>query len=183
MPSFCVREHPARVEPHRERRARPIEDRPCRHRRPVAAAGAPDPSVARPPAATMTALLAHEPIGPAQPCEMVEVLRVSSEPHPELPQWTGDGAHRQTGWPFRESSLVKWRPRRALFAYMDRTGGRALCGHRPSHPRWVQGRDMMKRARLRRRSWPDRKNGPVQPRPNQEVGTLTCEQLLSLIHI
>ena len=44
---------PARGEPHRQRRARPVENRARRHRGPPAAAGAHEPAVRQPPAAGM----------------------------------------------------------------------------------------------------------------------------------
>ena len=77
------REQPARREPDRQRRPRPVEDRARRHRGPPAAARALEPAIAKlPPAAT--AGRAGEAIWPAQPFQGIQAGRVGGEPGLEL---------------------------------------------------------------------------------------------------
>ena len=67
-------EQPAGMEPHGQRRAGLVEDRPCRHRGPPGAVTALHPAVRQPPPARITAVRAGEPARPAQP------LQVSRQP-------------------------------------------------------------------------------------------------------
>src|ERR1019366_890334 len=102
-------ERPARVEPHRQRRTRTIEDRARGHRRAVRARGALPPAVRQPPTVDVPALIADETVRPAQPRQVVPAVRVRAEPRQEL-------AHRsRIVLPASEcnhgpkSTPVKWR--------------------------------------------------------------------------
>jgi hypothetical protein len=91
-------EQPAGLQPHRQRRSSAIEQRPGRHRRPLAAARALVPPIGHPPAAGMATARTHEALGPAQPVQTVEPVLVGPEPGPELPgrtriMHTGPGPH------------------------------------------------------------------------------------------
>ena len=77
-------ERPHRLKPHRQRRAGPIEDRARCHRRPMRAPGALPPPVRNPPPTHVAALVADEPLGPAQPLQIVSAIRVRGEPRQEL---------------------------------------------------------------------------------------------------
>ncbi len=76
----------ARGEPHRQQRPRPVEDRARRHLDPMAAGGAHDAAVAEPPASAVTALQAHEPLGPSHPFEVVKTAGIGAKPCLELAQ-------------------------------------------------------------------------------------------------
>ena len=78
------RERPARVEPHRQRRTRSVEDRARGDRRAVRARGALPPAVRQPPTVDVPALIADEPVRPAQPRQVVPAVRVRAEPRQEL---------------------------------------------------------------------------------------------------
>ncbi len=82
-------EHPARLEPHRQRRAPPVEQRPRRHRGPPTAAPAPVPAVRYPPAARAPAMRADEPRRPSDPVEVIEAVLICSEPRPQLARRPG----------------------------------------------------------------------------------------------
>ena len=82
-------EHPAGREPDRQRRARPVEDRARRHRGPPATAGALIPAIAQPPAARMTAVRAGEAVRPAQPVQVIQAVRIGTEPGLELARGPG----------------------------------------------------------------------------------------------
>ena len=99
------RELPARVEPHRERGARPVEDGAGRHRRPSTAGGALHPTVAQSPAASATAHGAHEPRRPPHPRQIVEAVSVGREPCVELPD--GSGVVHATLGLFHVNRLVR----------------------------------------------------------------------------
>jgi len=77
-------EQPTGREPHRQRRARAVEDRARRRRRARTAARAHPPPVTQPPAARPAALHAHEPRRPAQPLQVVQTVGVGREPGREL---------------------------------------------------------------------------------------------------
>ena len=81
---LAASEHPADGKPDSQRRARPVEDRPGRHRGTSVAAGAPEPAITHPPAAGMAAALADEPARPAQPLQVVQAVRIGTEPRLEL---------------------------------------------------------------------------------------------------
>jgi hypothetical protein len=82
-------EQPARGEPHRQRRPGPVEDRARRHRRAPVAASALMPAIAQPPPPGMTARRTGEPARPAQPLQVVQAVRVSTEPCLELARRPG----------------------------------------------------------------------------------------------
>ena len=84
IPSLAVANSQQAVEPHRQRRAGPVEDRPRRHRGPPGAVTALDPAITQPPAAGMTAVRAGEPARPAQPLQVVQAVLVGAEPRQEL---------------------------------------------------------------------------------------------------
>ena len=77
-------EQPAGMEPHGQRRAGLVEDRPCRHRGPPGAVTALHPAVRQPPPARITAVRAGEPARPAQPLQVVQAVLISAEPRQEL---------------------------------------------------------------------------------------------------
>ena len=71
---------PGGGKPHRERRARPVEDCSGCDGGPTLAPGAHESTVAQPPAPMMPAGRAHEPGRPPQPLQVVQAVRISSEP-------------------------------------------------------------------------------------------------------
>lgn len=77
-------EHPAGLEPHRQRRPTTIEHRARRDRCPRMARRAPVPTIGDRPAADVPAARAHEAVRPAQPVQIVQAVRVGSEPRPEV---------------------------------------------------------------------------------------------------
>ena len=83
---LLCREQPAGGEPHRERRARPVQDRACRHRRTRPARRAPEPPIAQPPATEPTAVRARKPARPTQPLQVIQAVSVDREPRPKLAQ-------------------------------------------------------------------------------------------------
>ena len=78
-------EQPAGVKPHRQRRAGLVEDGARRQRGPGAATAALDPAVTKPPATSMTATWADEPVRPAQPLQVIQAVLIGPEPGKELP--------------------------------------------------------------------------------------------------
>ena len=83
-PALVAGERPAGGEPHRQRGAGPVEDRPGRGRGPGPAAGALEPAITQPPALVVATGRAAEPGRPAQPLQVVQAVRVGGEPGPEL---------------------------------------------------------------------------------------------------
>jgi len=77
-------EQPTEGEPHRQRRARPVEDRARRRRGAHLAAGALEPPIAQPPAPGVAAVGADEAARPPQPLQVVQVVRIAAEPGLEL---------------------------------------------------------------------------------------------------
>jgi len=77
-------EQPARGEPHRQRRPRPVEDRARRHRGPPLAPRTLIPAIAQPPAPRVPARRAGETARPAQPVQIIQAIGVSAEPGLQL---------------------------------------------------------------------------------------------------
>ena len=77
-------EQPAGGEPYRERCARAVKDGARRHRGTAAAARAHEAAIGEPPAPSVTAARADEAGRPAQPLQVVEAVRIASEPSLEL---------------------------------------------------------------------------------------------------
>ena len=77
-------EQPAGVEPHRQRRARAIEDGPGRDRGPRVAGPAAPSAVAHPPPGRVTAARTQEAVRPSQPPQVVQAVLVGAEPGQEL---------------------------------------------------------------------------------------------------
>src|SRR5665213_1889850 len=77
-------EEPAGGEPHRQRRARAVEDRPRGGRCARAAGSAHQPAIGQPPATGVSAARAHEPLWPPQPLQVVPAVSVGREPGREL---------------------------------------------------------------------------------------------------
>jgi hypothetical protein len=83
-------EHPAGVEPHRQRRAGAVEDGAGGHRSPCAALGAHEPAIAQPPPDVgAVAGRADEAVGPAQPGQVVQAVDIGAEPGQEVPGGAG----------------------------------------------------------------------------------------------
>src|SRR5665647_392755 len=74
----------ARREPHRQRRARPVEDRARCSRRAGLAFGALEPAVTEPPAPGVAATRTHEASRPAQPLQVVQAVHIGRKPRLEL---------------------------------------------------------------------------------------------------
>ena len=111
-------EQPERHEPHRQRRARPIEDRSRGHRRTRSTRRAPEPPIAQPPATELSAARAHEALRPPQPLQVVQAVSVGHEPRLQLAQRprivgpghrSGDHTAERTSQPVRLSGYPKCR--------------------------------------------------------------------------
>lgn len=85
-PVLLGREQPAGHEPHRQRRARLLEDRPGRHRSALAALTALVPPVRQLPGSGVRALGAHEPLRASQPSQVVQAVSIGREPRLKLAQ-------------------------------------------------------------------------------------------------
>src|ERR1035437_2950839 len=81
---FPAGEHPAGGEPHRQRRARPVEDRAGGHQGAATAARAHDTTITQPPAPIVAAARTDEAIRPAQPLQVVQAIRIGPEPGLQL---------------------------------------------------------------------------------------------------
>src|SRR5665647_1392140 len=81
---FVAGKQPARREPHRQRRARPVEDRARCSRRAGLAFGALEPAVTEPPAPGVAATRTHEASRPAQPLQVVQAVHIGRKPRLEL---------------------------------------------------------------------------------------------------
>src|SRR5262249_4184586 len=77
-------EQPAGGEPHRQRRARAIEDRARRHRSAPMTPSALIPAITEPPAPRVSAGRAGETTRPAHPVQVVQAVCISAEPGLEL---------------------------------------------------------------------------------------------------
>src|ERR1019366_7586721 len=77
-------EHPARREPHGQRRPPAIEECPCRHRCPAAAGCALVAAIGRSPPPGMPAPRADEALRPPQPVQIIQAVSIGPEPGLEL---------------------------------------------------------------------------------------------------
>ena len=167
-------ERPARVQPHRQRRARSLEDRARGHRRAARAPGAFPPAVRQLPTVDVPALIADETVRPAQPRQVVPAVRVRAEPRQELAHRPWISLARLGAQPRSKSTPVKWR---ALSTLTSSVGH----GFRP------RGRSRPRPARPRRQPtsrspFPTPRAGRSHHRPSQACRLIVgCSSRPSLI--